>query len=211
MEDVQCMDSSIYECALSHIYSNEVILTYGYSRTVLNFLRKAHRKDRTFEVLVAECAPTLSGQRMAAALAQTGVPVTLIADAAVLAVMPSVSKVLLGAHAVLANGGLVAHTGASNLCLCAQHRSVPVVVLAGLHKLTPLHAFNQDTFNEHECPAQLLRFDEALEGRVDAVNPCFDHVPPELVALIVTDSGACAPAYVHKHLAELYAPEFFTL
>lgn len=42
--------------ALEHIHANEIIMTIGYSKTVLAFLRTA-AKDRVFQVIVAECAP----------------------------------------------------------------------------------------------------------------------------------------------------------
>ena len=209
IEDVTSTDSTISTHAMSHIYSSEVILTYGYSRTVLNFLKKAYKAQRKFEVIIAEAAPTLLGQKMAAALANTGIDVTVISDAAVLAVMPSVSKVVMGTHAVLANGGLVAPIGGATVCSAARHHSVPVLVLCGTHKLTPLYAFDEDTFNEHNCPSQMVQFDEVLEGRVDVVNPGYDYVPPELVALIVTDEGAYAPAFIYSQLGQQYAPEFY--
>ena len=42
---------------------------------------------------------------------------TLIADAAVFAMMARVNKVIVGAHAVMANGGLIATAGCHLLAL----------------------------------------------------------------------------------------------
>lgn len=50
---------------------------------------------------------------------------------------------LVGAHAVLANGGVIAPVGMHMLALAAKRHSIPFVVLVGLHKLSPL--FPQDT------------------------------------------------------------------
>jgi translation initiation factor eIF-2B subunit beta len=78
----------------------------------------------------------------------------------------------------------------------AKHYSVPFVVVAGLYKLCPLYAFDQDTFNEHVAPTQILKFEDAsfsaaAEGdRLDVVNPAYDYVPPELVTLFVTNEYA---------------------
>jgi translation initiation factor eIF-2B subunit beta len=47
------------------------------------------------------------------------------------------------AIAVMANGGLLAESGAHNIAMAAKHHSVPVVVVAGLYKLSPLYAFDQ--------------------------------------------------------------------
>jgi translation initiation factor eIF-2B subunit beta len=89
-------------------------------------------------VIVAETAPGGEGQQMAVALAEAGISTTLIADAAVFAMMARVNKVIVGAHGVMANGGLIAAAGSHLLALAAQHFSVPVVACAGLYKLTPL-------------------------------------------------------------------------
>lgn len=75
--------------------------------------------------------------------------------------MSHVNKVVIGAHSglsqlvisishrlslsVMANGGLVAHAGCLNISAAAKHYSVPVIVVTGLHKLCPFHAFDQCT------------------------------------------------------------------
>lgn len=52
-------------------------------------------------------------------------------------------QVLVGVHAVLANGGVIAPVGMHMVALAAKRHSIPFVVLVGLHKLSPL--FPQDT------------------------------------------------------------------
>ncbi len=44
----------------------------------------------------------------------------------------------MGAHALLANGGVMAAVGTHLVALAAKKHSVPFVVLVGLHKLSPL-------------------------------------------------------------------------
>uniref|UniRef100_A0A3Q0R9A4 Translation initiation factor eIF2B subunit beta n=1 Tax=Amphilophus citrinellus TaxID=61819 RepID=A0A3Q0R9A4_AMPCI len=77
--------------ALEHIHSNEVIMTIGRSRTVEAFLKDAARK-RKFHVIVAECAPFCQGHEMATNLSRAGIETTVIADAAIFAVMSRVNK-----------------------------------------------------------------------------------------------------------------------
>lgn len=43
--------------ALEHIYSNELILTIGKSKSVEAFLKHAAKKNRKFQVVIAEGAP----------------------------------------------------------------------------------------------------------------------------------------------------------
>ena len=54
--------------ALQHIHANEIIMTMGKSRTVEAFLKKA-AKERKFQVVVAECAPSCNGHELATSLA----------------------------------------------------------------------------------------------------------------------------------------------
>ena len=69
---------------------------------------------------------------------------------------------LVGAHALLANGGVMAAVGARLVALSAQRHAVPFVVLAGLHKLSPLFPHDPAiTFNEFKvartvCDEKLL-------------------------------------------------------
>lgn len=52
---------------------------------------------------------------MAVQLSEFGIEATVVTDSAVFAVMTFVNKVIIGTHAVMANGGLIAHTGAYNI------------------------------------------------------------------------------------------------
>lgn len=53
-------------------------------------------------------------------------------------------QVLVGAHAVLANGGVIVPCGINMVALAARKHSVPFVVLVGLHKLSPLFPHDPD-------------------------------------------------------------------
>lgn len=62
---------------------------------------------------------------------------------------------------MLANGGLVAGTGAHALALAAKQHEVPFVVCTGLYKLCPLYpTFGQDSFNNLDSPNAILTFGE---------------------------------------------------
>lgn len=67
---------------MDYVHANEVILTMGRSRTTQLFLCKAAEK-RQFQVVVAEGAPAFQGLTMARTLAESGIPATVITDAAV--------------------------------------------------------------------------------------------------------------------------------
>ncbi len=206
-EELRTMHTDIAKQALEHIHEHEVVLTFGYSKTVMAFLRVCFRacvsvcvaltaaswqaasRKRRFSVIVAVTAPSLEGRRTALELAKEGIDTTLVSDAAVFALMPRVNKVILGVRAVLANGGLLTHTGGHVLTMAAKAHHVPVVALSGLYKFTPLYpSEDQDTFQELNPPEQVLPFDATDRtggSGVDIVvqNPAYDYVPPELVCM----------------------------
>lgn len=73
-------------------------------------------------MIVAESAPGFEGHAMAAQLTELGIECTVITDSAVFAMLACVNKVIVGTHGVMANGGLIAHTGGLNIASACQRR-----------------------------------------------------------------------------------------
>lgn len=89
-------------------------------------------------------------------LVKEGINTTLVPDSAVFALMSRIDKVIFSAHAIMANGGLVTHSGAYMIALAAKEFSVPVIVIGAQYKLTPLYPFDFQTFNEMNSPLQIF-------------------------------------------------------
>ncbi|KAG1527532.1 hypothetical protein G6F46_002793 [Rhizopus delemar] len=205
--DLDTVYKGIADQALDFIHANEVIMTTGQSRTVQEFLIRAAQK-RKFQVIVAETAPTYQGHKMALALSKAGIDTTVIADSAVFAAMPRVNKVVLGAHAVLANGALVSVSGSHLLAAAAKHHSTPVLVCTALYKLSPLFAYDADAFNVTVPPQNVLSFQEgAIIDKVTITNPYYDYVAPEYVSLFIHNLGSAPPTYVYRLINDNYDPE----
>lgn len=217
MNEIETVHLTIMEQALNHISDQSLILTFGRSRCVESFfVAAAKNQKRSFQVLVAESAPYYGGQEMAKRLAAKGIDVTVIADSAVFAMMPRVDKVVLPTHAVMANGGLIAPSGGHMLALAAQEHSVPVVCVTGLFKLCPLYPHDLNAFNELRSPASVLSYFDTtnrtrLREDAEVLNPAYDFVPPELIALYVTNNGGYQPSYIYRLLAEFYHPSDYSL
>ncbi|KAK3653185.1 GCD complex subunit gcd7 [Elasticomyces elasticus] len=232
LDELSVVDTQIAESALEHIHSGEVILTHGSSRTVQRFLLTAAGKKRRFTVFVAELYPNdhlavhdtlvngslppvspedegLGEKGRWKALTAAGVTVVLVPDTAVFALMPRVNKVLLSPHAVMASGSLLAAAGTETICLAAKEHRVPVVVLAGVYKLSPVYPFDEEGMVEYGDPSKVVGFAE--DGRfidgVDVVNPISDFVGAEGVGLYVTNLGGCAPGYLYRVVGDHYRNE----
>ncbi|KAG0248110.1 Translation initiation factor eIF-2B subunit beta [Mortierella polycephala] len=209
-DELENIYDNIKNQASLQIHSNEIIMTIGRSKTVEEFLKMAAVK-RKFQVLVAESAPSYSGQEMALELSKAGVETTVIPDSAVFAVMSRVNKVILGTHAVLANGGLVAISGTHMMAAAAKHHSIPVVVCTGLYKLSPLYPYDEDSFNVTFNPDSVLGFEEGdLIEKVTVTNPYYDYVSPDFVNLFITNQGGHPPSYLYRLIVENYDPNDHT-
>jgi len=208
MGELEDLHKNINEQAVQHIHAGEIILTYALSKTVELFLKAAAAKKRTFQVIVCEGAPHFGGHAMAKSLAEAGIDTTVIHDAATFAIMARVNKVLLPAHAVLANGGLIAPSGSNMVALAAKHNSVPVVTVAGMFKLCPMYPHEgQDTLNDLISPSAVVDYSlmgDPVLSEVEFVNPVHDYIPPQLIDLYVTNIGGYQPSYIYRLLAEYY-------
>ncbi|GAA5866834.1 hypothetical protein JCM3774_001816 [Rhodotorula dairenensis] len=138
MDEVETTYRSVGEQAIEHIHSGEFIMTIGHSKTVEAFLKNAARK-RKFTVICAETAPSFAGQTAAVAYSSAGIPTILIPDSNIFALLPRCSKVLLGPHVILADGALLSIAGSLPLCLAANRMRVPVVVVGGMFKFSPVY------------------------------------------------------------------------
>lgn len=243
LDELLTVDDQIASYALDHIHSNEIILTHGSSLTVQKFLLKAASK-RTFTVIIAECFPNdheatharvmgldptnpiddddildeVPQEQFQKSLAQAGIHVILIPDAAVYAIMSRVNKVILGTHAVLANGGLLAVAGARTIAKAARDHSTPVVVVSGVYKLSPMYPYDWEALVEVGDPGKVAPWEalgEIGEGdggmAVSILNPVFDYVPAELVDLYVTNLGGHAPSFLYRVVGDHYRHEDINL
>jgi len=126
---------------------------------------------------------------MAKSLSEAGISTFLVPDSSIYAIMSRVSKVILGAHAIIANGGMFAITGSLLAATAAQAHSTPVVVCAGQFKITPLWNLYQDySALDSSDPSSVLGFEEGnLVDKVDVINPYYDYVRPDLVYAYITN------------------------
>lgn len=227
LDELDIVDTQIAESALDHVHDDEIILTHTSSQTIQKFLSTAARK-RKFTVFHVEAYPNdhlathsaiVNGgikpredeseeEERWKPLTAMGIRVIIIPDSAVFAVMSRINKVIIAPHTVLANGSLVAAAGACNIAQAAQVHNVPVVVLSGVYKLSPVYPFADDEFIEFGDPGKVVPFEDGdfMDG-VDIINPVYDFVDAELISLYITNLGGHAPSYLYRIVADHYRTE----
>ncbi|PGH30760.1 translation initiation factor eIF-2B subunit beta [[Emmonsia] crescens] len=208
VDELSQVEDQIASYALEHIHSDEVILTYTSSATVHKFLAKAAAK-RKFTVIHAESYPNnhrethavvagrrpvssgdeenLSAESFQKSLTELGATVILIPDSAVFALMSRVNKVILGTNSVLANGGLVAAAGTRVIANAAKVHQIPVIVVSGIYKLSPVYPFDYESLIEYGDSSAVLPYEDGDLEKIDVENPLYDYVPAELVDLYITN------------------------
>ncbi|KZT59016.1 nagb/rpia/CoA transferase-like protein [Calocera cornea HHB12733] len=212
IDELETVYENVSKTARDHIYDGEIILTLSYSRTIEQFLKSAAR-DRHFTVIVAETAPSYSGRQMATALSSANIPTVLIPDSSIYPLMPRITKVILGAHAILANGGLFTQVGCALAAAAARAHSTPVVVCAGQYKLTPAwNLYHEYAALDFAGPEKVISFEEGGGGErrgapLEVINPIYDYVKPELVDVLITNDGDHPPPYVYRLIKETYDDE----
>jgi translation initiation factor 2B subunit (eIF-2B alpha/beta/delta family) len=226
-EEYPAMDSQVVAHAPTHVYNGEIVLVYGYSHTILAFL-KAAASQKELLVCILEGAPRAGAATLASALADKGIATRILPDSSCFAVMSRFSKVFLGAEAILANGGLLAPIGTHMVCLAAQHHAVPVVVVAASLKLCPYHPSDgqctglvkistkearEAPWSTYSNPHELLPLEawnlstnETRNG-LEVNNPTTEYVPPSLISLFIMDIGECAPEDINQLVREQYKEE----
>ena len=196
-----------------HINENEIILTANHSDQLEDFFIECSKKKK-FKVYIAESSPSLNGFIQAKNLIKKGIDTTIIEDTEIYSIIPKITKVIIGTRAIVANGGLISYNGVYNICLFANMFNIPVIVVGGSFKLTPLYIFGHDTYNEFLSPDVIFGKDINFQGDISNIRfntPGYDYVPPELITIYVTNYGSQNPANIYRLFMEFYSQEDYFL
>ncbi|XP_060107252.1 translation initiation factor eIF-2B subunit delta [Heteronotia binoei] len=196
-EKIVLAAAAISKSAFEKINDGDVILVYGCSSLVSRTLCDAHAKGRAFRVVVVDSRPRLEGRETLHRLVKQGVRCSYVLINAISYVLPEVSKVLLGAHALLANGSVMSRMGTSQIALISKAHNVPVLVCCETYKFCDRVQTDSFVSNELDDPDDLI---VPHRGRIPLadwqdskslrlLNLVYDVTPMELVDLVITDLG----------------------
>ncbi len=161
------------------------VFTHSRSASVENLLIAARRANPPLlsRVYQTTSQPGGEGIESARALANAGLAVTLMADAAMTLFVGDTNLVLVGADSIRPDGSVVNKVGTHTLALAAREADVPFYVVCETLKVA---APGFPLLLEEMDPRELL--DEPIPG-VEARNVYFDHTPAALVAGVITERG----------------------
>jgi methylthioribose-1-phosphate isomerase len=181
------------------------LATAGYG-TALGVVRSAWRDGRLERVYADETRPRLQGAKLTAwECVQEGIPVTVITDNMAAHCMQRglIDAVVVGADRIAANGDTANKIGTYSVALAAQAHGIPFFVAAPLSTIDFSLPDGSHIPIEERDPGEVHTVGNTrivAEG-AEFYNPAFDVTPASLIAAIVTEFGAIAPADLAAKLA----------
>jgi methylthioribose-1-phosphate isomerase len=190
--------------ALTHC--NTGALATGGRGTAAGVLRSAWEAGRLDQVWVGETRPLLQGSRLTAwELGRVGIPYRVVADAGAgsLIARGLVSRIVVGADRIAANGDVANKVGTYTLAVLADRHEVPFYVAAPVSTIDPATESGDAIVIEERDPAEVVEMGgrRIAPAGAEAANPAFDVTPAELVTAIITERGVLEPPYGEAILA----------
>ncbi|CAB0034442.1 unnamed protein product [Trichogramma brassicae] len=224
-EQILLADRAISNSINKKIMYQDTLVVYGFSSLIYSILLEAHKTGKNLKIIVVDGHPWLEGRELLRRLSKHGIDCSYMMMNALSFVMPQViidnlrnyvffkikyliiyfstgaamvNKVLLGAHAILANGAVMARVGTSQIALTAKAFSVPVLVVCGAHKSCERVQTDSFVYNEIGDPDFLLEnslFCIRKRGIVNwkskkslsLLNITYDVTPANLVNAVITE------------------------
>ncbi|KAJ3404826.1 hypothetical protein HDU80_002288 [Chytriomyces hyalinus] len=177
------------------IKDGSVILMHSYSRVVMALLQHAAQQNKRYSVIATESRPSRFGEKAVEFLSKLNVPVKLVPDSAVGFVMEKVDLVLVGAEAVVENGGLINQMGTYQIALVAKAANKPFYAVTESYKFVRMFPLSQSDVElpEHRIdagiPSTASNYSFVSEHHVD-------YTPPHLVSSLITNLGVLTPSGV---------------
>ncbi|GAB4815322.1 hypothetical protein N2152v2_002368 [Parachlorella kessleri] len=211
-EKIRAADNLIIEHAIAKIQDGDVILTYSHSTLVAAVLLRAAEEGRRFSVVVADARPHLEGRRLLRQLLSGGIPCEYLYLNALSFSLDRVTKVFLGAGAVLSNGTVLSRVGSAAVAMMAAAERIPVLVCSEtykFHERVQLDSITQNELGDPEAVAQLPDWvgPSPLASwrdteRLGLLNLKYDAMPADFVSVVVTEAGLIPPTSVAVILRE---------
>lgn len=174
--------------AQNKIAKGDVILTYGYSSLIERILTDAHSNNKQFSVIVVDSAPWYEGRQLLHRLVRNNIQCTYVLLSATSFIMTRATKVLLGAHALLANGYVMGRAGSSQIALVARHFNVPVLVCCETYKFTERVQTDSIVFNEIGNENDVMPREQWLNNRyLTPLGLRYDVTTSDLITAVVTE------------------------
>lgn len=196
-------DRLIISHGASKIADGDVILTYARSVVVRDLLLSSWREGKRFRVIVADSRPFQEGKILLAELVEMGIPCTYIHINAAGYMMREVTKTIVGAAGMYANGTLLSRIGTATICTQSRRCEVPVIVCCETVKFSDRSQIDSFVFNELGDPDALVHSETRMRdpslpsplsgwremAPLKLLNILYDVTHAECISVVITEIG----------------------
>jgi len=168
----------------------DVALTHCNSQAAATSLIARHDDDPFEAVIVLETRPWRQGLITAEQLAEAGLPVEFMVDAAMGLALDRAEAAIVGVDTIAANGDVVNKVGTSLVSLACEDADVPFYVAGESFKVDTEAPTGHDVAIEERDPGEVL--EEPMDG-VEVVNPVFDVTPADRITKLALEAGRFDP------------------
>jgi len=172
------------------IKSGMVVYTHAYSISVIQSLKEAKSAGKNFLVYCTETRPLFSGRVTAKALAQAGIPVTLVVDTAMSYAISKADIILLGADMILPDGKVLGALGYDIIATLGKQQVVPFYICSQAWKYN--HKGIEKMEVSLKTTSEKIIWD-AVPKRVKIENPPYAIIPSDAVSGIISELGIYQP------------------
>lgn len=171
--------------------------TYG---TALGVIKVAWEQGKKIRVFADETRPLLQGARLTAfEMVHEGIPVTVITDGMAAYAMKNqgITKVIVGADRIAANGDTANKIGTYGVAILAREHSIPFYVAAPLSTIDLNIASGSDIPIEFRDRREIEFFNDKriVAGDAEIMSPAFDVTPGRYIAGIITEKSVLKPPF----------------
>ncbi|XP_023945577.2 translation initiation factor eIF-2B subunit delta isoform X2 [Bicyclus anynana] len=196
-EQIDKAGEAISTAVREKISNGDNILTYGCSSLIERIFSEAHAAGVQFRAVVVGTRVQRAAREMLRRLVARGVPCTYADISALSFLMRHMSKVLVGAASLLANGAVLAPVGSLQAALVARAHNVPLLVACETHKFSDNVQTDAFVYNEIGDPDDIIdKSDEnsplkdwRSNPNLTLLNLTYDVTPPSLVTAVVTEQA----------------------
>jgi methylthioribose-1-phosphate isomerase len=184
-------------------YCHTGALATGGIGTALGVIKYGFAKSRVGKVFACETRPLGQGARLTVwECAQSGIPVTLICDNMIGALMSTqrIDRVLVGADRIARNGDISNKIGTYTLAVLAARHKIPFHVVAPTTTIDVALKSGSAIPIEERDAVEITRITPGLreQKHIKIWNPAFDVTPAKLITNFVTETGIQTPPFT-KH------------
>ncbi|KAG1138387.1 hypothetical protein G6F37_005311 [Rhizopus arrhizus] len=199
-ERITMADKLIVQNGLQKIQDGDVILTYAKSSVVESLLLETKKKGIDFKVIVVDSRPLFEGKHLLRRLVAAGIDCSYHLLSSVYVALKSVTKVIMGAHALLNNGAIYSRIGSSMVAMAASDKQIPVMICCETYKFVNRTQVDSFVLNELGNPDDLVNV-QAKEQEASILsswreqpdlrllNLLYDVTPSKFISLVVTEVG----------------------